>query len=460
MGANMSWVQYFPTLKSVNENDDIKKVVKDLKKDLSLVINVKDFGAISSASIEVGGLTLLLGDNDSGKTSQMKLLAEILRVLPDVYAFDEYCTGKEFPSIITKDNYFEIESVINKWLDKNKDNIVKSAFNIQIPLKELSIRIKSTTAKFSLRSLSHEEIISRHSNKIKGATSGFEFVWNNISTDIFSDSDMSFVNTFVHGILNCVLYEKRNSVIFIPSSRSGFELFYMNPWPLLIEGKAKELFGQDSLPYIKQYLMFIDHLNTDLDNHSREMLDFVKEKIVDRDFKINDIIYMNYRRNCDKPSLENTHSFSSSSINKSLPFLALIADELRHQYVFFDEVEMGFHPLKQIELARLLVRLINYGYHMVISTHSDTLAAAINNLVMLSFAEKREEKAKKIGYTKNDLFDSNNIHVYQFIRKDDIIEVEELECYYEQGIGYDFDLFYDSNTRLYKEAKIITGEDI
>lgn len=101
-------------------------------------------------------------------------------------------------------------------------------------------------------------------------------------------------------------------------------------------------------------------------------------------------------------------------VNELVPLVMMLTNLNAYNYVFYDEIETCLHPLKQIEMARLVVRLVNSNYKMVISTHSDTMAIALNNLILLSHLKNRDIKAEKFGYNKEDFFKNDDIHVYQF----------------------------------------------
>lgn len=111
-------------------------------------------------------------------------------------------------------------------------------------------------------------------------------------------------------------------------------------------------------------------------------------------------------------------------------------------------------------MARLIVRLVNSGRRMVVSTHSDTMAGKLNNLLLLSFSEdseeERKEKLKKLGLSKEDLLSGAKVHVYQFVnRPDGSSYVEELKFQTMPYVGYDFKLFMRSLDELYHETDII-----
>ena len=91
---------------------------------------------------------------------------------------------------------------------------------------------------------------------------------------------------------------------------------------------------------------------------------------------------------------------------------------LKHQakngdILFIDEPELNLHPENQIKIARLLVRLINNGINLFITTHSSSIIKEFNNLVMLSndFPEK-EAMMKAFGYTPDDILHEKDLKAY------------------------------------------------
>ena len=125
-----------------------------------------------------------------------------------------------------------------------------------------------------------------------------------------------------------------------------------------------------------------------------------------------------------------------------------------------DEAESCLHPKKQHELVRLLVRINNDGKNILMSTHSDSLASKVNNMILISNkynSNKLDANAiRKLGLTEKDLFKTKNIKVYSFSDKGKYSEVNEI--YFNEKIGFAFKQFEDSFNMLYEEAKIIFEE--
>lgn len=155
---------------------------------------------------------------------------------------------------------------------------------------------------------------------------------------------------------------------------------------------------------------------------------------------------------------------ASSMINEIDPIIKLLTDRNRTTMLFYDEIETSLHPMKQLEMVKLLNRLNNNGMRIILATHSDTFVTKLNNLLLLSRTDKIDEqhpvhiRGGKIEISSEDLLKTDDIHIYQFINKENgRSEVSELEFRTAPMIGYSFELFEDSSTSLYEETKLALG---
>jgi ABC-type cobalamin/Fe3+-siderophores transport system ATPase subunit len=84
-------------------------------------------------------------------------------------------------------------------------------------------------------------------------------------------------------------------------------------------------------------------------------------------------------------------------------------------FIIIDEPELNLHPDNQILIARFLGRLVNKGFKVIASTHSDYIIREINTLIMLTSSnEKSAELMKKYGYSKNQLLKPEQIGALLF----------------------------------------------
>lgn len=125
----------------------------------------------------------------------------------------------------------------------------------------------------------------------------------------------------------------------------------------------------------------------------------------------------------------------TASIVKTLSSLVVYLKYIAHEndLIVIDEPEINLHPNIQIILARILVRLSNRGFRLLVSTHSDYIIREVNNMVMLSHLSNKDSVAQRLGYMEDEILQSENLGVYIFKYKNkrckkvdlDSIEVSE-----------------------------------
>jgi hypothetical protein len=105
---------------------------------------------------------------------------------------------------------------------------------------------------------------------------------------------------------------------------------------------------------------------------------------------------------------------TSSSV-KSLLGLELILDPLGgFQTVIIDEPELNLHPELQREFAGRIAMLVNKGYTIIVTTHSEFMMGEFNILLNLSSLSEdlREKYYKKYGYTDEMLLKKDTFAAY------------------------------------------------
>lgn len=107
----------------------------------------------------------------------------------------------------------------------------------------------------------------------------------------------------------------------------------------------------------------------------------------------------------------------SASIVKTLSSLTFY---LRHRakdndLVIIDEPELNLHPDCQILLVRIFAKMLENGFRLFISTHSDYIIREINNLIMLhSLNESKRLSANSIGYSGVRSINPKEVAAYLF----------------------------------------------
>jgi predicted ATP-dependent endonuclease of OLD family len=111
----------------------------------------------------------------------------------------------------------------------------------------------------------------------------------------------------------------------------------------------------------------------------------------------------------------------TGSLVKSLSNIVFYMRHLagRGDWIVIDEPELNLHPDNQRWMARFFGRLVNEGFKVLISTHSDYIVREINNLIMLSQNhEKAGQLINRYGYLKSQCIAPEQVEVLLF-RKDE-----------------------------------------
>lgn len=268
--------------------------------------------------------------------------------------------------------------------------------------------------------------------------------------------------------------------LFLPASRTGLQLlskyFFAERDSKAVSGINVLVFGDEdeeenreitenefglAMP-VYDFLQFLLRYNQQekMKQRNRKLLEFIEQHLIDGQVK-NTGDEMYYHPDVLADDKEDIPLYLASSlVNEVTPIIKALSGKHNYRYIFYDEIETCLHPLKQGEMARLIIRLVNSGRRMIASTHSDTMASKLNNLLLLSFSEDSEEtrkkKLEKLELSEDDLLFNAKVHVYQFVNQPDGgSSVEELKFQTMPYIGYDFNLFMRNLDELYNETDVI-----
>ena len=100
-----------------------------------------------------------------------------------------------------------------------------------------------------------------------------------------------------------------------------------------------------------------------------------------------------------------------SSLDLYLKHVATVND-----LIIIDEPEINLHPDNQILVAKMLVQLMNCGFRIILSTHSDYIIREINNMVMMSRKDTNVVKGMLANetYHENEYINPEDLGVYYF----------------------------------------------
>jgi energy-coupling factor transporter ATP-binding protein EcfA2 len=118
----------------------------------------------------------------------------------------------------------------------------------------------------------------------------------------------------------------------------------------------------------------------------------------------------------------------SASVVKSLSNLVIYFRHLAREndLIILDEPEMNLHPDNQIIVARIIGKMVNKGFKVIVNTHSDYIIRELNNLIMLS---SKKNYLEKLGYSENEILKPEQVDAilfrYDSKRKGETLKVTE-----------------------------------
>ncbi len=417
-------------------------------------ISFENFGVIKQGEIEQKPLTILCGENNTGKTYAMYAMYAIRK---NCLSFAESFEKLIF-NIITETDYeeknqfsFDIINIINENID-----IINSEISVIIQ-KNLYLLFNSTEENFNISKVNIyiNKLINDvykgmldYSIRLNGMKYSILEIWKDIDSNIINIECpstgklhyKSFITSLSSEITNAIFTKYGKKTLLLPAERAAIHLFYQE----LTKYRAYLInslrfyeniqISKNPQPII-DYTNFInDEINIFKNQKSKLFATYsttLQNNILGGNYSLNETNSINFNLNNDKGNLPLHLTSSTVKTYFGLWFyLQHMAQE--GDVLMIDEPELSLHPKNQRNIARLFAQLVNKGIKIVISTHSDYIVREINNLIMLAHAPNQEIKQQlmsKYGYTEDELLTKDQVGAYLF--KDNTIENMEIS---DEGI--------------------------
>ncbi|MDR0615334.1 MAG: ATP-binding protein [Synergistaceae bacterium] len=206
--------------------------------------------------------------------------------------------------------------------------------------------------------------------------------------EIFRDEISLARDSFLEDMINC--------------GRSGRQMKLPSNYPLSTRDNLK------SLLRFKQ--IRTDHLSPVAMEHPKILTDFAD--IIGGEYIIDSMMGVRFKPASADISLSITES--SSSV-RSLLLTGLYIKHIANfgNLLIVDKPEMNLHPNNQRRIARLFARLANAGVRVLITTHSDYILKEFDALVLLKQnAPRAREILEREGYDERELLKPSQIRLY------------------------------------------------
>lgn len=131
----------------------------------------------------------------------------------------------------------------------------------------------------------------------------------------------------------------------------------------------------------------------------------------------------------------------TASIIKAMASLVVYLKHIakKNDLIIIDEPEINLHPNNQIILTRMLARLMNQGFRLIVSTHSDYIIREINNLVIMSHSNNSEvvSLAESKKYSNDEFIKKEDLNVLVFGYKKKSSKLVEITNQTVDDFGFD-----------------------
>ena len=142
---------------------------------------------------------------------------------------------------------------------------------------------------------------------------------------------------------------------------------------------------------------------------------------------------------------------TSSMVSELAPVILFLKHLVRPgDLLILEEPESHLHPASQRQMARGIVRLVNAGVKVIITTHSDYFIGQLNNLLQVSRASP--QKRKRDGFEVADCLKAEDVSAYHF-QPDEAAEGSRvIPLPITPGFGIDAPDFAEVSEALYEET--------
>lgn len=425
-------------------------------------VSLKNVGMLDEANFEVGDLTIICGENNTGKTYATYSLygyldyikrgsflnltlkdSEYSKLLEEVVIED--CkfeiVMQSFENILTKishaafDEYKEQlpEILAGKDVDFTKtefaDDIVKRAMAIFNKTEKIAKDFFLNSGKFELLEINKEKIIFDFSKSKKTFT-------DDMKRNIDFKKDM-----FIKAIILYIYTFSYPNTFIISAERTGASMFQkeldVNKSEIVeqismadtnnIQDVAIRLLMQRYSRYpkpVKDNIYFIRGLNevtskTSFISKNESALNKIilelLHKVVGGKYLVSQE-GIEFAPGAKKRIIKGKVAIqrASSSVRSLLMLNYYILHMARvGDILMIDEPELNLHPNNQILVARLLVLLVNSGIKVFITTHSDYIVREISNCIMLNCLTSNQiDNLRNKGYSSEYKLNFKKVKAY------------------------------------------------
>ncbi len=411
-----------------------------------MLFRFNNLGSIKEAEIELGNLTVICGKNNTGKTYLTYAVYGFLKKLENYVNTPNRILSLYAEKIVaTLKTTSTVKIDVNDYYDSLKLDLAVEIEDFKMNIANIFHSNKDEFPNFNFEVLFDENYIlaQKKDYLFRDAVTGLSLQQAQNSTIVeiskLPDEDLSnkeyyaiqyilailFKDLFLYPFILCAdrlplkIFQKEldfNRIKIVEHLQKRNELHLINEktarYPLPLEHHI-------------DFIRDIEHIQTQNARFSTtsNYHEIVKE--IEQMLNIQYQTTQGYNFVVDtKKNIAFPHYLASTSVRS----LAELYYWIKHKaspnnLLMIDEPELSLHPENQLKIARLLVKLVNAGIKVWITTHSDYIIKEFNNLLMLSQSPQREQLLADLavyGYTAQDYLHPEDIRFYTALYKPEL----------------------------------------
>ena len=443
-------------------------------------VSLKNVGMLDEAEFEVGDLTIICGENNTGKTYATYSLygyLDFMRTIRESLFYRYRGTmleeNDEYRQEIKekKWTYIELKEKLEKYI-KNKTNlyvkdklvevmagkeedfknsVFELKFDISIEKIKIAIKYYLETEQFVTREKRMFEHILYDDGlviKLKDVNRTREVMYN--YTLIVLDSLLAIILP-----QKFILSVERTGASIFQQELDFNKITQMEVIKKIIQNKSMGLFElertrgereqlypkpvRDNIEFIRD-LKQISKRNSMLKQDKNDLYNVIIKtlgQLVGGKYKVTDIgVFFQPKGSKKSYGIE----IASSSVRSLLMLNYYILNVAQKgDILMIDEPELNLHPSNQILMGRLIALLVNAGIKVFITTHSDYIVREISNCIILNQL-KNEQIAthlKRYDYNENYRLDYKKVKAYiaKYDKKSKKNTLDKVEITQANGIA-------------------------
>lgn len=453
-----------------------------------LTVDITDLGRVAHARVQLRPLTLLVGENNSGKSYVASLLWALHQVPAAAYtdtpewAAWEAAFGRVLADLRAGDVpvFGEDEDISSfSWLSYKVRDLDSATLGLARQIWEpLVANLVQQT--FRTASLHPRVTLSPSLNATRLGVARFAVSDGGRNLAVAHGDPSRLRGLLIappethgpasHGALHAALglplggpsrtVHDPSPHLYLPASRTGF----VQLLPELVDkllGAAVEPDRKPLLPGLTapvvQFLRFLVNPGPSAEQQP-DLVELIESRVlqgrVRSDAGVGRYVFVPAGTDLALPM-----GRASAVVSELMPLLAVLQLQQPPDLLVYEEPEAHLHPRLQRVVAQVLVRMVRAGTRVIVTTHSDTFVQQINNFVKLGTArgaDLRDRLSREAGspaYTDDDQLAPDEVGAYEFrFRDDGRSEVVPLEVF-EDGVV--MPSFNEELVRLARETVLL-----